>query len=74
VTKTSGGFLVTVGYAVKEKGTLKLVVSKSSKRKSVAANTKGKIAVTLKRHGKYTATLTLTSKTGVQQIRWTVRV
>jgi len=63
---------------VKEKGTLKLVVTRSSttanKSKSVAKNTKGTIAATVHKRGKYTATLTLTSTTGVQLIRWNVVV
>ena len=78
VLRSSGAYHVTVAYSVKEKGTLKLVVTRSSttanKSKSVAKNTKGTIAATVHRRGKYTATLTLTSTTGVQLIRWTVVV
>jgi uncharacterized repeat protein (TIGR02543 family) len=78
VTRTSGRFQVGVAYSVKEKGTLKFLVTRSttkaSKSKSVAANTKGTIGAAVARHGRYTATLTLTSKTGIQTIRWTVTV
>jgi uncharacterized repeat protein (TIGR02543 family) len=78
VTRTSGRFQIAVAYSVKEKGTLKLLVThstvKASHSKSVAATTKGSIAVEVARHGRYTATLTLTSKTGIQTIRWTVAV
>jgi hypothetical protein len=78
VTRTSGRFQVAVAYSVKEKGTLKLLVTRSSIKashsKSVAAKTNGTIAVEVAKHGRYTATLTLTSKTGVQTITWIVTV
>ena len=70
------GLRLTVAYKTKESGTLKLSAVRSkvtvARSKRLSAPGKGLLPVTVKRHGKYTVTLTLTSKTGIQILHWVV--
>jgi Divergent InlB B-repeat domain len=70
------GLRLTVAYKTKESGTLRLSATRSkvtvARSKRLAAPGKGLLPVTVKRHGRYTVTLTLTSKTGIQTLHWVV--
>jgi hypothetical protein len=70
------GLRLTVAYKTKESGTLRLSAVRSkvtvARSKRLAKPGKGLLPVTVKHHGKYTVTLTLTSKTGIQTLHWVV--
>jgi hypothetical protein len=70
------GLRLTVAYKTKESGTLRLSAVRSkvtvARSKRLPKPGKGLLPVTVKHHGKYTVTLTLTSKTGIQTLHWVV--
>jgi uncharacterized repeat protein (TIGR02543 family) len=72
------GLLLKVSYRTKESGTLRFAATRAkvsiARSKRLAAPGRGTLLVGVKHHGKYTVTLTLTSKTGVQTLHWTLTV
>jgi uncharacterized repeat protein (TIGR02543 family) len=77
VTATSGGYRITVFYAARTSGTLRLVLVRDTLRivhtKSVAKGS-GKLLLTVKQKGTYHATLSLTAKGKTTKVRFVLRV
>jgi uncharacterized repeat protein (TIGR02543 family) len=78
VVKTAAGFRVTLHFATTERGSLKLVAKRATRR--VATRTakitpgKRKLAFTVARAGRYAVTLTLTDATGRHTVAWRITV